>query len=142
MSIEENKASVRREIEECWHKGNLVVVEEIYDTNFVDHSPFPGTTPGREGIKQFIKIMRDAFPNIRLTIEDLIAENDKVVERVTAIGTNRGKFMGIAPTGKQIIVPVITINRFIGGKIVERWSVSDQLTMLQQLGVIPSQLVD
>jgi steroid delta-isomerase-like uncharacterized protein len=138
MSIEENKALVRREIEEAWHKGNLMAVEEIYDTNFVDHSPFPGTTPDREGIKQFIKIMRDAFPDIRLTIEDLIAENDKVVERVTATGTNKGEFMGITPTGKQITVPVITINRFAGGKIVERWSLSDQLAMMQQLGIIPS----
>jgi predicted ester cyclase len=138
MSIEENKALVRREIEEAWHKGNLVAVEEIYDTNFVNHSPLPGTTPDREGIKQFIKIFRCAFPDIRLTIEDLIAENDIVVERVTAIGTNKGEFMGITPTGKQITVPVITINRFAGGKIVERWSLSDQLAMMQQLGIIPS----
>ena len=139
MSIEDNKAVVRREIEECWHKGNLVVVEEIYDTNFVDHSPFPGTAPNREGIKQFVKIMRAAFPDIRLNIEDLIAENDKVVERVTATGTNKGEFMGTTPTGKQITVPVITINRFAGNKIVERWSLSDQLAMMQQLGMIPAQ---
>ena len=138
MSVEENKALVRREIEEGWHQGNLVVVKEIYATNFIDHSPFPGTTPDREGIKQFIKIIRDAFPDIKLTIEDLIAESDKVVERLTVTGTNKGEFMGITPTGKQITVPVITINRLAGDKIVERWSISDQLAMMQQLGVIPS----
>jgi predicted ester cyclase len=138
MSIEENKDLVCREIEEGWHKGNLLVVDEIYAANFIDHSPFPGTTPDREGIKQFIKIIRDAFPDIKLTIEDLIAESDKVVERVTATGTNKGEFMGITPTGKQIIIPVITINRFAGDKIVERWSISDQLAMMQQLGTIPS----
>jgi steroid delta-isomerase-like uncharacterized protein len=135
---EENKALVRREIEECWHRGNLMVVDEIYAANFVDHSPFPGTTADREGIRQFIRIIREAFPDIKLTIEDLISESDKVVERVTATGTNKGEFMGIIPTGKQIAVPVITINRFAGGKIVERWSISDQLAMMQQLGAIPS----
>jgi len=138
MSTEENKALVHREIEEAWHKGNLMVVDEIYAANFIDHSPFPGTTPDREGIKQFIKIIRDAFPDIKLTIEDLIAESDKVVERVTATGTNKGEFMDITPTSKQITVPIITINRFAGDKIVERWSISDQLAMMQQLGVIPS----
>jgi predicted ester cyclase len=138
MSVEEDKALVRREIDEAWHKGNLTAIDEIYAANFVDHSPFPGTTPDREGIKQFISIIRDAFPDIKLTIEDLIAESDKVVERVTATGTNKGDFMGINPTNKQIIVPVITINRFAGDKIVERWSVSDQLAMMQQLGVVPS----
>jgi predicted ester cyclase len=137
MSIEENKALVRWEIEEAWHKGNLMVVDEIYAANFIDHSPFAGMTPDREGIKQFIKIIRDAFPDIKLTIEDLIAESDKVVERVTATGANKGEFMGIIPTGKQITVPIITINRFAGDKIVERWSISDQLAMMQQLGVIP-----
>jgi len=139
MSIEENKALLRREIEEGWNKGNLMIVEEIYADNFIDHSPFPGTTPDREGIKQFIKIIHDAFPDIKLTIEDLIAESDKLVERVKATGTNKGEFMGITPTDKQITVPVITINRFAGDKIVERWSISDQLAMMQQLGVIPSQ---
>ncbi len=138
MSVEENKALVRREIDEGWHKGNLRVVDDIYAADFVDHSPFPGTTPDREGIKQFINIIRDAFPDIKLTSEDLIAESDKVVERVTATGMHKGEFMGIKPTNKQIVVPVITINRFAGDKIVERWSISDQLAMMQQLGVIPS----
>jgi predicted ester cyclase len=136
MSIDTNKASMRREIEEGWHKGNLTVIDEIYAADFVDHSPFPGTTPDREGIKQFINIIRIAFPDIKLTIEDLIAESDKVVERVTATGTNKGKFMGVNPTNKQIIVPLITINRFAGDKIVERWSISDQLAMMRQLGAI------
>jgi predicted ester cyclase len=136
MSVEENKALVRREIDEAWHKGNLMVIDEIYAANFVDHSAFPGTTPDREGIKQFISVIRDAFPDIKLTIEDLIAENDKVVERVTATGTNKGEFMGIKPTNMQVTVPVITINRFAGDQIVERWSISDQLAMMHQLGVI------
>ena len=138
MSVEENKALVRWEVEEVWHKGNFMIVDEIYAVNFIDHSPLPGTMPDREGIKQFIRIIRDAFPDIKLTIEDLIAEGDKVVERVTATGTHTGEFMGITPTSKQITIPIVTINRFIGNKIVERWSISDQLGMMHQLGVISS----
>jgi len=139
MPTEENKASLRREIEECWHKGNLMAVDEIYAASFINHSPSPGTTPDREGIKEFIKDMRNAFPDIKLTIEDLIGENDKVVERVTITGTNKGEAMNFAPTGRQVTFPVITINRFSGDKIVERWSISDQLDIMRQLGIIPYQ---
>ena len=120
MSVEENKALVRREVEEVWHKGNFMIVDEIYAVNFIDHSPLPGTMPDREGIKQFIRIIRDVFPDIKLTIEDLIAEGDKVVERVTATGTHRGDFMGTTPTGKQITIPIITINRFIGSSFTKQ----------------------
>jgi hypothetical protein len=90
MSVEENKEVVRREIEEVWINKNLMLVDDLYDSNFVNHSPFPDTTRDREGIKQGIKNVLNAFPDIELTIEDLIAENDKVVERVTAIGTHKG----------------------------------------------------
>jgi predicted ester cyclase len=120
MSAEENKEVVRREIEEVWHKKNLMVIDDIYDSHFVNHSPFPDTTFDREGIRHGIENVLNAFPDIELTIEDLIAENDKVVERVTATGTHKGKFMGIIPTNKQVTFPVITINRFTDGKIIER----------------------
>ena len=135
MSVEENKALVRREIEEGWHKGNLMIVDEIYAADFVNHSPFPNTTPDREGIKQGIKNVLNAFPDVELTIEDLIAENDKVVERVTATGTHKGEYMGIIPTNKPITFPVIIINRFADNKIVERWSLADSLAMIQQFGI-------
>jgi predicted ester cyclase len=135
VSVEENKEVVRREIEEVWAKRNLMVIDDLYDSNFVNHSPFPYTPPNREGIKQGIKNLLNAFPDIELTIDDLIAENDKVVERVTAIGTHKGEYMGIIPTNKRINLPVITINRFADDKIVERWSLIDSLAMLQQLGI-------
>lgn len=135
MSVEENKDVVRREIKEVWAKKNLMVIDDLYDSNFINHSPFPDTTPDREGIKQGIKNVLNAFPDVELTIEDLIAENDKVVERVTATGTHKGDYMGIIPTNKQITIPVITINRFADNKIVERWSLVDSLAMLQQFGV-------
>ena len=138
MSVEQRKALVRREIADVWHKGDLAVIDEIYAADFVNHSPFPGTTPDRDGLKESVKAYRGAFPDIRLTIEDLIAKGDRVVERVMAAGTRTGEVMGVAPTGKRIEIPVITINRFAGGRIVERWSVADMLAMMQQLGVMPS----
>jgi predicted ester cyclase len=95
MPIEESKASVGREIDECWHSGNLTIVDEIHAANFVNHSPFLGMAPDRKGIKEFMKSMRIAFPDINLTIEDLIAENDQAVERATITGTNKGEAMGI-----------------------------------------------
>ena len=135
MSVEENKEVVRREIEGVWVKRNLMAIDDLYDSNFVNHSPFPDTTSDREGIKHGIQNVLNAFPDIELTIEDLIAENDKVVERVTATGTHKGEFMGIIPTNKRVTFPVITINRFADGKIIERWSLADSLDMLQQLGI-------
>jgi predicted ester cyclase len=78
-----------------------------------------------------------AFPDLHLTIEDLIAEGDKVVDRQTARGTHQGTFMGIPPTGKQITVTAMNISRIVGGKIVEHWVELDTLGMLQQLGVVP-----
>ena len=135
MGIEENKEVIRWEIEEVWHQGNFAALDDIYASNFVNHSPFPGTSPDREGIRQGIKTVLDALPDIKLTIEDLIAENDRVVERVTATGTHKGEFMGIAPTNRQVTFPIITINRFVDNKIIERWSLSDSLAWLQQLGI-------
>lgn len=138
MGIEENKAALYMEIEEAWHKGNLGIIDDIYAPDFFNHSPFSGTTPDREGLKQGIKSVSEAFPDIRLIIEDLIAGDDKVVERVTAIGTHKKQFMGIEATNKQVALPIITINRFADGKIVKRWSISDSLSLLQQLDVIPT----
>jgi predicted ester cyclase len=94
--------------------------------------------PGKEVLPpQFITANRAAFPDLRLTIEDQIAEGDKVVTRFTARGTHRGKLPGIAPTGKQVTTTAIIINRYTGGKIAESWINGDILGLLQQLGVIP-----
>jgi predicted ester cyclase len=136
MSVEENKARVRRLIEEFVGKGNLAVADEIFATNFVNHSPAAGTTPDREGIKKYITKLHTAFPDYHNTIEDLIAEGDSVVVRVMCRGTHRGEFMGISPTGRQGNVTFITILRFAGDRVVERWNITDNLGMMQQLGVV------
>jgi steroid delta-isomerase-like uncharacterized protein len=139
MAPVENKAIYRRVIEEVWNKGNLSVMDELFAPDVVTHDPAGpgGEMRGREAARQFITANRAAFPDLRLTIEDQIAEGDKVVTRFTARGTHRGKLLGIAPTGKQVTTTAIIINRYTGGKIAESWINGDNLGLLQQLGVIP-----
>jgi steroid delta-isomerase-like uncharacterized protein len=137
VSTEENKAIIRRYTEEVWSKGNLAVVDEIFATNYVAHNPLPGQTPGVNGLKQSVTMVRAAFPDWHATVEDMIAEEDKVVNRWSARGTHQGEFMGIAPTGKQITLTGISIQRIAGGKIVEDWLQADMMGMMQQLGVVP-----
>ena len=138
MSTEENKALVQRLMEEFVLKGNLAVADEILAADFVNHSPDPGTTPDREGLKQHVSTTRSAFPDLHGTFEDLIAEGDKVVVWGTLAGTHKGEFRGIPPTGKQFTASAITILRVVGGKVVERWNIADQLGMMQQLGLMPA----
>ncbi|MFQ5996820.1 MAG: ester cyclase [Dehalococcoidales bacterium] len=139
MSVEENKAIELRFFEEVVNKGNIAVIDELFATNFVDHSVFPGMTADREGAKQFFTMAHTVFPDFHSTLEDMFAEGDKVVQRFTARGTHQGEFMGIAPTGKQVTIPGIAIHRITGGKIVENWVSMDMLGMMQQLGVAPQQ---
>lgn len=133
--LEENKAIVRRWVKEAINKGNLAVVDEIIASDYVFHSP-GWDASGCEEIKQVITRFRSAFPDVNLTIEDLIAEGDKVVWRWLCRGTHRGEFMGIAPTGKQATWTGIVISRFEDSKMVEGWEDWDALGMMQQLGVV------
>lgn len=137
ISIEENKAIARRLIEEIVNKGNYDVIDDLVAANYVDHNAPPGLAPGIEGFKQFHPMLRAGFPDWHDTIEDIIAEDDKVVARVTARGTHKGEFMGIAPTDKQVTMTGILIWRVSGGKIVEEWFEHDMMGMMQQLGVVP-----
>jgi steroid delta-isomerase-like uncharacterized protein len=142
MSTEQNKDNYCRFIEEVWNKGNLDVVEEIASSGVVFHSP-PGTPPGWEGMKQLVASFRAAFPDVRLTIEDQIAERDRTVARLTITGTHRGPFHShsktLMPTGKTISVQVIDMFRHdANGKLAECWSGFDVFGMLQQLGAIPA----
>ena len=136
MTVEENKALVRR-IAEAWDKGNLAVADKLLAPNFVAHN-LPARVAGdREGFKQAISMTRAAFPDFRLTVEDMVAEGDKVAYRMTWRGTHKGEYMGIAPTGKQVTVSGILIFRIEGSKIVEQWAEVDSMGMMQQLGVVP-----
>ena len=137
MSTEENIVNNRRAFEEIWNQKNIAMIDELIDFDFVVHDP-PRTIQGPEQFKQFVTMYLTAFPNTHFTIEDQIAEGDKVVTRYTARGTHQGPLMGISPTGKQATVTGIVINRFANGKVVEGWFNYDTLGMLQQRGVIPT----
>jgi steroid delta-isomerase-like uncharacterized protein len=130
---EENKALVHRLIKEV-EKGNLDVIDELLASDFVDHDLLPDQEPDREGYKRGIAEDRAAFSDLDITIEDQIAEGDKVVTRFTWRGTHaRGRFAGVAPTGKKVEAKAIFIHRISGGKVKEEWSASDMLQVLRQL---------
>ena len=128
---EVNKALVRRLIKEV-EKGNLNVIDEVLAPDFVDHDLLPDQEPDREGYKRGLSEDRAAFSNFDITIEDQIAEGDKVVTRFTWRGTHdQGKAMGMPPTGKKVEVTAIFIHRIAGGKVKEEWSASDTLERLR-----------
>jgi steroid delta-isomerase-like uncharacterized protein len=134
MSIEDNKALVRRGIEEAWNQRNLAVLDELYAPDFVYHSDLTSL----EAYKQAIELNLTAFPDLHFTIEDMVAEGDRVGARWTFRGTHQGLFQDIPPTGKQVTITGISIFRVANGKGVEVWTDADYLGMLQQLGVVPA----
>ena len=138
MSTENDKAAVRQFYEEVFNKKNLAGVDAFVSSNQIDHGLPPGFPAGMEGSKQFIGMYLTAFPDLHVTVEDMISEGDKITSRCTYRGTHRGELMGIPPTGKQVTVTGIEINRFEDGKSVEHWLEYDALGMLQQLGVVPA----
>jgi predicted ester cyclase len=137
MSTEENKALVRRFYEEI-DKGNIDILDELMAEDYVDHNPppFPGIAPGREGVKYAFKIFWDATPGYH-TIEDQIAEGDKVVTRLTSYGKHTGDLPGAPATGNEMKMTSITIHRIADGKLVEKWAEKDVIALLQQIGVMP-----
>ncbi len=134
---EDNKALNRRFVEEVINQGNIEAIDELIDPGVVDHSAPEGFPTGREGAKQFAAMMRSAFPDLHLTIEDMIAEGDKVVMRSTWSGTHQGEFMGIPATGRRVTVSAIDISRVADGRMVEHWEQFDALGLMQQLGAVP-----
>ena len=137
MSTEDNKALVRRFYEDAFNQRNLALVNELCSTTHVFHNP-PTTLHGREEFKQLLSVYLTAFPDARFTVEDEIAEGEKVTSRYTFRGTHQGELMGIPPTGKQVTVTGIIINRIAGGQSVEGWLNFDALGLLQQIGAIPA----
>lgn len=138
MSTEENKALYRRWIETVFNTKKLDAIDEFLAPSAVDHALPPGMPPTREGSRQFIGSYLRAFPDLHFTIDDVVAEGDRVVGRWTSTGTHQGELMGVPPTGRQATSTGIEILRIEDGKFVEHWLAFDQLGMLQQLGVIPA----
>ncbi|CAN5797778.1 hypothetical protein BH23CHL2_BH23CHL2_36300 [soil metagenome] len=136
--IERNKELARRYYSELWDHGKLELAEELVALNHVDHNPpIPGRGGGREDVIHHIKVFREGFPDLRISIDELVAEGDRVVERVTMRGTHLGPFLGIAPTGKYVEVTGVNVCRIEDGKVAERWGMTDSMGMLQQLGLFP-----
>ena len=136
-SAETNKALVRRFYEEI-DKGNIDILDELVAEDYIDHTPppVPGLASGREGVKQSFRMFQQATPGYH-RIEDQIAEGDKVVTRLTSIGKHEGDLPGAPRTGNDMKVTSITIHRIAKGKLVEKWSEKDVISLLQQLGLMP-----
>lgn len=138
MSVEENKTTVQRTFEDLFNHGRLAVAEEVASANFLTHEGPPDAPRGPEGLRELVTLLRAAFPDLRIVIEELIAEGDTVVARTTLHGTHAGPFMGIAPTGRRVTQEQVCLFRFAGGKAVEQRAMRDDLSLLRQLGAVPA----
>lgn len=135
MSSKENEALARRIADELFRRGDLAVADELVAPNYVEHVPLPpGWPPELAGLKQYVAMLRRAFPDVRYTVEDLVAEEDKVALHLTARGTHQAEFMGIPPSGRQATWTEVHVARIAGGKLVEHWALLDQFGLLRQLG--------
>ena len=132
---EAQKALVRQFVEEFWSRGNLSAADELMTLDAVIHEPVAGTP---DDLKAVATMIRSAFPDWHSTPEEMLVEGDRVVERWTGRGTHRGEFQGIAPTGKSVAVPGVVFYRITDGKITEFRGQFDRMSLMQQLGVIPS----
>src|SRR5215831_13146378 len=138
MSLEQNVANANRVPNELFNQGNLAAGDEVFAADYVEHVTVPGLPPGLPGLKIFIGGLRAAFPYFSYAVEDVIAQDDKVVQRLKAHGTQTGPFLGIPATGRSATWEEIHIVDMVDGKIVEHWAVQDQLSLLTQLGAIPA----
>ena len=134
MSAEEHKALVHRFVDEFWSGGNLAAADELMAPDAVVHEPIAGTPAD---LKAVAGAIRTAFPDWHSTVEEMIVEGDRVVERWTGRGTHRGEFLGIPPTGKRVVVPGVVFYRIADGKIAEFRGSFDRMSLMQQLGVVP-----
>jgi steroid delta-isomerase-like uncharacterized protein len=138
MSAEENKDLARRSWEMLVNQQNPDAIDELYTPNFVWHEP-DEDIQGPEEARRFLGMYLSAFPDMRVSVEDEIAEGDKVVTRWTIRGTHRGELMGMDPTDEQVEIKGITIHRIEGGRIAEEWERYDNLSVMQQLGAISAE---
>ncbi len=135
---EENKAVARRAFEEHFNTGNFDLAQEIFAADYVNHDPsLPRSGSGPEAANQAVRLYREAFPDAQITVEDQVAEGDKVATRWSARGTHQGELLGVGPTGNQVQITGISISRIEDGRIAEDWINYDALGMMQQIGAIP-----
>jgi steroid delta-isomerase-like uncharacterized protein len=140
MSAEENKEVVRR-FWGVWEEDDFIeLIDELLAPDYVNHSPgTPDQPAGPEGVKAIVSMFRNGMPDLRVTIDDMIAEGDKVATRYTVEGTHEGELFGVPPTGRRVSIESMTVERVSGGQIIEHRRITDTLDMMQQLGVVPEQ---
>jgi steroid delta-isomerase-like uncharacterized protein len=136
---ERNKAVIRRFVEEVQNQRDWAVFDELNADDFVNHSAPPGVPADKEGGKMFLGGFLNAFPDATFTIEDMIAEGDQVATKKTFSGTHEAEFFGIPATGNRVTLTFVDIMRVRDGRITEHWLSMDQLSFMQQLGVIPAE---
>jgi steroid delta-isomerase-like uncharacterized protein len=136
---QENTSLIRRWFEEVWNKGRMEAIDEMASPDVVGHGQAQHATDiGLKEFKPFVRALRSAFPDMKVNIDYVIEQGDKVVARWTATMTHKGEFLGFAPTGKKVTVTGTTTQRISGGKIVEGWDNWDQLGLLVQIGAVPA----
>lgn len=139
MSEEQNAAVYRRWFDEGCSQGNVDLADELYSVDYVSHSLPPDLPPTRDGLKLFITALRAGLPDLRVPVHHVVAEGDRVMGRLSLLGTHDGTLLGIPPTGTHVDVGLMIIARFDdSGLWVEDWSAWDQLGLLQQLGAVPA----
>ena len=138
MSAELHKTLVRRTFDEVMSKGNLSILDEVIGEDYVNHDAPPQVAHGTAGMRAMVTMLRTAFPDLHIQIEELIADDEKVVARTIMTGTHRGPFFGIPATGRSVRQDQVHIIRFASGKGVEHRAVRDDLALMQQLGVVPT----
>ncbi len=135
--MSQHEELIRRIFDEIINAGNVDAVDELMTEDYVDHGPM-GAMHGVDAFKQMVAMWRDAVPDVHCEVETAFSEGDMVAWNVRVTGTHTGEMMGIPPTGKSVTVSGMTINRISGGRVVEDWTVVDQLGLLQQLGAVPA----
>ena len=134
---EQNKATARRFYDEVFNRGDVSAIDQLCAADFQDHTAMPGQPPGPQGLKQIMGTYLKAFPDIKVTVEEMIAEGDLVAARFAGTATHKGEMFGTAPTGKRITFSGIDFLRFKNGKVTDAWHQGDDVIALMQLGIKP-----
>lgn len=135
--LDGNRDLISRYFEKVWNQGNVDILDEILSSEYINHNPgFENPKPGPVGLKPIVLAIRKGFPDLKYIVERMVVAEDHVAVHVTMTGTHTGVFFGILPTGKSISVSQMQIERIVDGKMVEHWRVTDDLSMMRQLGQI------
>jgi steroid delta-isomerase-like uncharacterized protein len=138
ISAEKDNKAIIRQFWDVWEQGNIDLLDDLLAPEYVNHTlATPDLPSGPEGVKEVVSMFRSGVPDLRVVIEDMIAEGDKVATRYTLEGTHEGELFGVPPTGQLLSIKSFTVERVSDGKIRDHWRVSDNLDMMQQLGIFP-----